>query len=97
MGDYGFLITLGVVALIATIIGFWLRWKDKSKKSRKKGRGKNGKDKFYKPDAYQDMGGDGGDFEDSDLYAMKEGKSRSRGFKDNSKKKKEEFESWEDY
>jgi len=100
MEDYGFLIALGVVAVITVIAGIKLRPKGKKKKPGGKKRGKGGKEVFFQSDAYQDMGGDGGEFEDSDLYAMKEGKGGGLGpidDEDEDPKKKEEYDSWDNY
>ncbi|MBT3237436.1 MAG: hypothetical protein HOK06_02740 [Rhodospirillaceae bacterium] len=93
--EFYILVAIGVV--FALIAGFFLR----SKNNKKKKRGKGKKGKFYKPDAYQDMGGDGNDeFQDSDMYAMKEGKGGGvfQDDDDSSKKKKEdEYDSWDNY
>lgn len=103
MGEYIYLVGLGVVAVIVVIVGIVLRpKKDKAKGGKnKRGKGKGGKDKFYKPDAYNDTGGDGDDFQDSNLYDMKEGKGGT-GFVDDDydpkkEKGKEKLESWDDY
>ncbi|NQU56786.1 MAG: hypothetical protein HQ513_06090 [Rhodospirillales bacterium] len=60
----------------------------------------DGEEAFFKQDAYVDQGG-GGDTEwqDSDMYAMKEGKTAEPGvFEDLEKKKKDDkYESWDDY
>ncbi|MHA1598474.1 MAG: hypothetical protein ACTSV1_07105 [Alphaproteobacteria bacterium] len=98
MTELEFYILIGTGTVVTLVLGFFLRPKGKKKKHRK---GKGKKDKLYKPDAYQDMGGDDGDFADSDLYAMKERKGGSSGFKggggNKKKKKDDEYESWEDY
>jgi len=108
MGEYGFLIGLGVVAVIAIYVGIKLRLKKDNKKrdltavgGKKRGKGKNGEEKFYQQEAYRDIGGGGGEYQDSDLYAMKEGKG-GKVFTDddydpNKKKQKDEYESWDDY
>jgi hypothetical protein len=113
MEEYAGLLKLGFVVALVLLVGLVLRLmgirfnmnsdKGKSGKgnsSKGKSGKKAGKEKFFKQDAYVDHGGDGDEWEDSDMYAMKEGKSSSKGFFDDEKenqKKKDKMESWEDY
>ncbi|NQU56647.1 MAG: hypothetical protein HQ513_05385 [Rhodospirillales bacterium] len=103
MEEYAGLIKLGfvvalilLVALVMRLMGFG---KKKSAKGRKKSKGKAGKETYFQQDAYVDSGGDGGEWEDSDMHAMKEGKGGSKGIFDEEEKakKKEKAESWDDY
>lgn len=99
MGQYGFLMGLGVVAIVALYLGYKLRPKKGKNKS---SGGKNGG--FYQDDSYKEAGGGdgGGVHKDANLYAMREGKGGMSRYMDddynpNKKKKKDEYESWEDY
>ncbi|MBC8267875.1 MAG: hypothetical protein H8E36_03915 [Rhodospirillaceae bacterium] len=103
MEEYAGLIKLGFVFALVLLVGLVLRLmgfgkKDKTGKGKSKKKGSE--EKFFKQDAYVDHGGDGGEWEDSDMYAMKEGKKTSRGIFDDvvkEKKGSKKLESWEDY
>ncbi len=102
MEQYADLLKLGFVVVLVLLVGLVLRLMDfgkKRAKGDKKSKGKAGKEAYFQQDAYVDMGGDGGEWEDSDMYAMKEGKKKSRGIHDDDKKskKKDKQESWDDY
>ena len=92
MGEYSFLITLGVIAVIVIIIGSVIRVRQ-AKKTRKRG----GKDKFYKDGKGQYVDRDGEVWEDDDLYSMKEGKARDYRGVEKEKKDDGKRESWDDY
>jgi len=108
MEEYADLIKLGFVVALVLLIGLILRLlgivtKKGKKKGKEKGKrkGKKGdKAAVYKSDAYVDLGGDGNtEWQDDDMYAMKEGKSREAtnidGFIE--EVKDEEKESWDNY
>jgi hypothetical protein len=105
MGDYAELIALGVIFALVLIVALVLRLmgigkkKSKDAKGRKKSKGKAEKEKFYKQEAYVDQGGDGGEWEDSNMHDMKESKSKSKGMFDDmvKEKKSNKAESWDDY
>jgi|GEM_PF-1879879 len=75
----------------------------KNGKTNGKGAGKNGEEEeetYFQQDAYVHDGGGPTEFEDDNLYAMKEGKRRKKKrFFDGGVKVKEEdkYESWDDY
>ncbi|MBT4933820.1 MAG: hypothetical protein HOL66_16240 [Rhodospirillaceae bacterium] len=103
MEEYAGLLKLGFVVALVLLVGLVLRLMGFGKKD-KAGKGKSKKkaekEKFFKQDAYVDHGGDGGEWEDSDMYAMKEGKASSKGMFDDvvqDGKKSKKMESWEDY
>jgi len=115
MEEYYSLIALGVGGVIVILLlGLALRLagiryrppdSDLKKKSAKSTRGKGGKkqdekEAFFQQDAYEGDGG-GGEWQDVDLYAQKDGLFKSRGIFDDDddehKKGKEKLESWDDY
>ena len=92
MGEFSFLITLGVIAVIVTIFGVVIRVKQ-AKKAKMNG----GKETFYKDGKEQYVDRDGGEWEDDELYSMKEGKAGV--YKGNEKEEKDDGkrESWDNY
>ena len=92
MGDYSFLITLGVIAVFVIIIGLVIRVRQ-AKKAKKNG----GKDKFYKDGKDQFVDRDDEVWEDDDLYSMKEGKARVHRGDGKEEKDDGKRESWDDY
>jgi len=104
MEQYAGLLKLGFVIALVLLVGLILRlmgFGKKRAKGGKKSKGKAEKETYFQQDAYVDHGGDGAEWEDSDMHAMKEGKAGSRGIHDdddNKKaKKQEKVESWDDY
>lgn len=108
MEEYADLLKLGFVVALVLLVGLVLRLmgvgkkKKGSAKGRKESKGKAAEESYYQQEAYVDDGGEGGEWEDSDMHAMKEGKSKSGGFyqdeeKSEKKEKKEKQESWDDY
>ncbi len=68
-------------------------------KGRRKPKKKAGQEIYFQQDDYVDDGDGDGEWKDGDMYAMKEGKVKSRGMNDGkgNSKKEDEYESWEDY
>ncbi len=111
----GFVVALILlIGLTLRVMGFRFRLASgTSAKSKKRAKGKrrskkNGrkrsskkpeKEIFYQQAAYVDDGGGDTEWQDSDMYDMKEGKSRKRGFFDNEKEIKDDdkYESWDNY
>jgi len=103
MEEYAGLLKLGFVVALVLLVGLVLRlmgFGKKKAKNGKKSKGKAGKEAYFQQDAYVDMGGDGGEWEDNDMNALKDGLTKSRGIHDDDdkkSKKQEKEESWDDY
>jgi hypothetical protein len=112
MGEYEFLLKLGffvalgaLVLLLLRVFGFRFPGKKKaakkaSRKGRKKSAKKAEKEVFYQQAAYVDDGDGNTEWQDNDMYAMKEGKpGKLTAIDDDIKenKKGNQLESWDDY
>ena len=102
--EYSYLIQLSFAAVLILVIALVLRlFGVGKKKGKKNGKGKGkkgGKGAFYKQDAYVDHGGDGNtQWQDNDMHATKEGKSRQVTNMDGLivEEKEDKEDSWENY
>ncbi|MBL6933473.1 MAG: hypothetical protein ISR45_11030 [Rhodospirillales bacterium] len=107
MEEYAFFIEMGfvialvlLIGLILRVLGFRFRFGagGKNAKQNKRSKGKGEKEQYFQQAAYVDDGNGNTEWEDGDMYSMKEGKGTKRRPIDMDKVKEDDkYDSWDNY